>query len=329
MLKERFPNREVYTSMLVPPTVVLVDGLTRSGKSFMGPVLSSCERVEIERIEPEVEWIPDMQWLGHITADAAAAFLRLTVNRLFYEGLVGRNTNFRFSDHSSVWKTSKKLMYLKRMLRDEREPLFERVKNENPIFQVVVHHQLPHYRLHQQAFGDALRMIQMIRDPVDLIQSWHRKEKGSRIGVDPLISMVFIRAGQGALPWYVSGWEEEYLASSPLDRVIRMVAVKWKLCMEAYRSLTTEERRHLIMVPLEPFVERPDLYMPPILKFVGTRETAETPRILRQNNCPRVYDRRKRDSSLAHFHREAGPIARTALDETIEDHARLLAEIRL
>lgn len=311
------------------PTVVLIDGLTRSGKSLLGPILSSFERAEIERMEPDLEWIGDLWHLGQIQTDGAVTFLRLATDRLFYEGMIGRNTNFRFGDHSSVWRAPRKRQYVRRLFLDERLPFMERVAEERPIFQNMVHHQLMNFALFDAAFGDRLRMLEMIRDPVDLVDSWMRKRKGDLIGNDPLISMVFIEWQGRDLPWYAAGWEEEYLHASPLDRVIRMIAAKWRLSVDAWREIGPAHQDRLFVLPLEDFSEHPEPYLRRLAAFVGSTETGATSAALRGQRVPRRYDRdqyaRTREGLLAN----AGPVARAALEAMIHEHAGLVPSITL
>jgi hypothetical protein len=314
---------------VIPSTIVVIDGLTRCGKSLFGPLLSSFERVEIERLEPEIEWIADTYLLGKIDEDAALTLLRLTLNRWFYEGMIGRNTNFRPGDHSSVWKAPRRFTQFKRLFLDERHPFVERVATERPIFQIIVHHQLVNLPLYQEAFGDRLRLLEIIKDPVELTASWMRKRKGELIGTDPLISLLFIEWNGRVVPWYVAGWEEEYLTSTPLDRVIRMIGVKWRLSLDAYRKMSANERKSVLMIPLEPFFQDPQLYLRELEKFIGTPQTRATPRALKAARCPRPYDRAARDAQLERYRREAGPAAQVVLEQIVHEHRTLLEEIVL
>jgi hypothetical protein len=316
-------------SQVLAPVVVLVDGLTRSGKSLLGPVLSSFERVEIERLEPDIEWIGDMYHIGKIEPDAAVGLVGLCVHRFFYEGLIGRNSNFRFGDHSSVWQAPKRFQYFRRLFVDERLPLKERVDRERPIFQTMVHHQLMNLRLYLRAFGERLRLVEMIRDPVDLADSWMRKRKGELIGNDPLISMVSIQWEGRTLPWYVAGREIEYLASSPTDRVLIMIAEKWRLSLAAYRSFTSDERKQVCMIPLEDFVSNPEPYLKKLGGFIGTGPTGSTEWALKAQRCPRVYDRSAHTVALDRIRKQASPKWATALEQMTQQHANLVREIRL
>lgn len=313
----------------VIPVIVLIDGLTRSGKGLLGPVLSSFERVELERIEPDLEWMGDLWRLGRVQTDAAVAFLRLAVNRLGYEGMVGRNTNFRFGDHSSVWQSPRRLQYFRRLFMDERLPLLERISSERPIFQNMVHHQLMNFALFDAAFKDRLRMIEMIRHPVDLVDSWMRKRKGELIGKDPLISMVFIEWRQHFLPWYAQGWEAEYLAATPIDRVIRLISAKWRMQIDGWHAVPIESRNRLLVLPLEDFTQRPEPYLRRLADFVGTGPTEKTPKMLRQQRVPRTIDTSRRNATRDDLLKRASPDARVAFEAMILEHASLVPSITL
>ena len=49
---------ELYRQLYYTQPIVLVDGITRTGKSMLGPILTSFQRVELERMEMILELIP-------------------------------------------------------------------------------------------------------------------------------------------------------------------------------------------------------------------------------------------------------------------------------
>ncbi len=309
------------------PTVILVDGLTRSGKSLLGPILASYSRVEIERLEPDVEWIADMHHLGKVETDAAVALLRLCVHRCFYEGMICRNTNFRFSDHSSIWQQPNRLRYFRRMFMDERLPFENRVTQEKPIYQTMVHHQMMNLRLFHEAFGNSLRMVEMIRDPIDLADSWIRKKKGELIGDDPLITMIFADVRGTKIPWYVAGRHEEYLAASPIDRVLMMIASKWHSSVQALAGFNAHERSRVFVMPLEHFVTHPEPYLAALEGFLGTTRTRHTPGALKAQRCPRTYDVASNREARQRILGAASRKAAGEFQQVIDEHASLVEEI--
>ncbi len=60
--------------------LILVDGAPRSGKSLLGQIISSFERVEIERMEPYLESLAILYSFKKMSKDAAVALLRREID---------------------------------------------------------------------------------------------------------------------------------------------------------------------------------------------------------------------------------------------------------
>jgi hypothetical protein len=308
--------------------VVLVDGLTRSGKSLFGVILASFERVEIERLEAILEYVGGLHRLGKIDRDAAVALLRMETDQHLFNNMIGRNTNFRWEDHSSVWHNPRPWEYVRRLFLPERQAAMARIAAQNPIHQNMTHHQLANFPLYHEALGERLRMVEMIRHPVDLIDSWMRKKKGERLGTDPIVNVICVEYKGQALPLHAAGWEEEYLAASPLGRCIRMIAFKTGLAEAAVASLTEQQRRQLFMVPLEEFIQFPDRYLEPLADFVGTRPTRRTPAVLRKQGLPKAYDAAARDRRQAALEAQATDEEKAILRRLIAGHETFCRPLR-
>jgi len=318
---------QVVRSARVAGDIVFVDGLTRSGKGLLGPILSAFERVEIERVEPSFEWVGAMAQLGKLSRDGAVALLRMLADEFLFNSMVGRNANFRWEDHSSVWHNPQPWVYFRRLFLPERDAALARIRLERPIFQNMTHRQLPNFRLLREAFGDGLRMVEMVRHPVDLVDSWMRKRKGERIGSDPQINVVCIDYRGHSLPYYVMGREEEFLAATPLGRVVLMLSIKFALSRDALSVLDAEERRRLFLIPLDGFLETPEPHLESLAAFLGTRPTRRMARILRRERVPRRLDRSARRERRRRIEAEATPAEREMLERLISDYEELEREI--
>jgi len=270
-------------------TVVFVDGITRAGKSLMGPILASYARVEIERVEEIIEYIGILHWMGKLSTDAAISMLRLETDFQLQNSLLGRNTNFRFGDHSSVWKNPSRWRYFKRLFSDRSGTAPETVAKERPIYQNMTHEQLANFGLLHQAFEDDLRVVEMVRNPMGLVDSWLRRGWGTRFGTDPLALTFCVRHGEQDVPYYALGWEGIYVDTNPEGRVIRTVASLWDRSMDGFKSLSDEHKRQVLFIPYEGFIQDPDPYVAPLGDFIGSAATKHTRSALRRQNCPRKF----------------------------------------
>ena len=291
----------------------------------MGPILASFDRVEIERVEEIIEYVGVLYRLGKIPLDAAVAVLKMETDMQLYNSMIGRNTNFRFGDHSSVWRNPNRLRYFRRLLAPDGSAAAQRIADHRPIYQNQTHDQLANFHLYRETFGDNLRIIEMIRHPVDLVDSWLRRGWGTRYGGDPLAMTFCIRYEGEDLPYYASGWEERYIGASPVDRVITMIAWLWDSNLKAYHSLTGEETRAVLMVPFEDFVQHPTPYLQPIAEFLGSSTTRHTASALKRQRCPRRYSLETRLEKQRRIESEASSEELTVLERLIGESEELAA----
>ena len=301
-------------------TILFVDGITRAGKSMMGPILASFQRVEIERLEVLTEYIGTIYRMGKVSQDAAVALLKSHTDLLLYYGLIGRNTNFRFGDHSSVWRNPNRFRYLNRIFRSERDVLTNRVPGEGVIYQNQTHEQIANFELYYEAFSERLRIIEIIRHPVDLIDSWLRRGWGERHGSDPIAFTLCIRYQEQDLPYYATGWEATYLACSPPGRVIRMIRNLWDDNQTTYGSLSSEKKDQVFVISFEDFIQRPLPYLEPIGDFLGSKTTRHTASALRRQRCPRAYSLEERLERQRRLEEQASPEEREMLERLIDEY---------
>ena len=308
---------------LLADAVVFVDGIMRTGKSMLGPILASFDRVELERVEEIFEYVGTLHRLGKIDSEAAVALLKLECDMHLYNSSIGRNVNFRFSDHSSVWRNPNRLRYFKRLFGKQGEPIAQRIRRERPIFQNQTHDQLANFDLYHAAFGASFRILEMIRHPVDVVDSWVQRGWGTRFGTDPLALTFSIRFEGQDLPYYALGLESDYVATSPNGRVIRMVSRLWDDSIGVYRNLSQEQQSQVLVIPFEGFVRRPDLYLQPIAHFLGSAATRHTPSALRRQGCPRPYSPETRERKQRSIEGEASPEELALLNRLIEEYETL------
>ena len=300
-------------------TVAFVDGIVRSGKSMMGPVLASFDRVEIHRMECIFEYAAGLYRIGKLERDAAVTLLKTEADEFLYDSMLARNINFHFFDQTSIWRNANRLRNLKRVFAKEHTPVLRRIARERPVFQTLTHDQLANFDIHREAFGEDFRMVHMIRHPTDMVTSWLRRGWGTRFGSDPLALTLCIRYNGEDIPYYALGWESEYLTASPMGRVIRMITRLWDDNLGVYRSLTEEQKKQVLVIPFEEFIQRPDVFLQPIGDFLDSSPTRHTKPTLNRQRCPRTY-------SLAERYRKQEEIESQATTQEMAHVERLIEE---
>ena len=312
---------------------LVIDGIAWSGKGLIGPILGSFARVEIMKEGGFTQFFSVLHDLGKITRDAAVVLMKTEADSLLVDSLIGRNTNFRVKDSSSVWHNPNPWRYFRRVLLEDKIPLHNRIKNDRPIFQWQTHGQLANFELYYEAFGERLRMVEMIRHPVDLIGKWMRRGYGELFGVNPLQMTLCVRYQERDVPYLALGWEDIYLSASPVERAIRMIESQWNHNYNTYKSIPETMKEQILIVTFEDFVQHPKPYLSSLEQFTKSYRTRHTSRILRRANCPRILHGRQsldaRESRKKSFEQQVSKEARYILSRLIDEYETVSKKIVL
>lgn len=268
------------------PRMIMIDGLTGTGKSMLGPILGSLERIELYRVEHIYEYLSILDHLGKLAPDASSAMLKIYSDLAVYNSMIGRETNFRPSDLSGVWSNPHPLRYLRRLFLKDGEGVRERIERDRPMIQVSTHQALPAMGAAFRAFGERLEVIEMVRHPLYLLDHWHSYI--DRHGTDVRDFTIWIDHQGKAVPWFAWGWEAEYLAAPSYDRVIYSLAKILEKGRKTVEALPPARREQILVVPFENFTLHPDSYVDQICKRLGTERTPTTARIFKAQNLPRL-----------------------------------------
>lgn len=276
--------------------IVLLDGLTGTGKTMVGPLMGSLTRIEILRLEHVYEYLCVLDMLGKMERDAASAMVTMFADLACYNTMISREVNFRPSDLSGVFSNPHSMRYLRRLFKPDGAPVMERISSERPVLQVLTHQALPALGLAFDAFGDRLRVVEMVRHPLYLLEHTHSYIE--RHGTDPRDFTIWIDHEGHALPWFVLGWEDLWLSSSAADKVI--YATDWLLerGRRTVEGLSDEQRERYLEVPFEGFVLDTDAWVDRICGHVGVQRTELTPKVMRKQKVPRTLVAAGPDKSI-------------------------------
>jgi hypothetical protein len=278
-------DNKIVRPLALLPKIILIDGLTGTGKSMLGPLLGSLERIELYRVEHHYEYLCILNHLGKITSDAAASMLSMYGDLAVYNSMIGRETNFRKDDLSGVWSNPYWFRYLKRLMLPDGDSVRQRILDERPMIQVSTHQAMPAMQVAFQAFGKRLEVIEMVRHPLYLLEHW--VSYIDRHGTDVRDFTIWFEHKGKSLPWFAYGWEDQYLASPPMDRVIYSIDKILAAADRTYQSLTPDQKQQVIEIPFEGFVVNPDKYIQEICRRLETEPTKMTPRVMKDQRLPR------------------------------------------
>lgn len=265
--------------------VVFLDGISGTGKTMIGPILSTFKRVETQRFEHIYEYLCALRFLDRIQCDAADAMIKMYLDLACYNSMIGRESNFRWRDLSGVLRNPGGLRYLRRLFLPDGDVVIARIKNESPVLQIVSHQILGIAEPLFAALGRRLTLIEMVRHPLHLIDHWYSWIDG--FGVNLRDFTIWVSFQGQSLPWFAHGWEEKFVKSNKMDRVIFSLERLIKLADDQLAH-TPSPSSQVVVIPFECFVVNPWPYIEKIEVALGSTSTRATQRELRKQKVPRT-----------------------------------------
>ena len=146
--------------------IIFINGFGGSGKTMLSPIISSMQNVESLIFPYEIQWISAFLYSEQIKEDVYIEFLRQFADLTVYNQMMGRNSNFRFSDISSVLQSSKKISYLKRIFQKGDNYILNKIEKYKPITNYTTSHLIFFINEIAKAYGERLLFIETFRDPM-------------------------------------------------------------------------------------------------------------------------------------------------------------------
>lgn len=265
--------------------IVFAGGLPATGKSLITAVLGSLERVEIQKYNYSLEHICSVYELGAISEAAAVAMVRMMTDLDLYNMMMCRETNLRPSDMSSIFKNPRPFRYLRRLFAPGDAAAAERIRKEKPILQMLAHNLLLHSPLLFKALGDRLRVVEVVRHPLYMLKQWFLYVE--RYGTDARDFTICFEHEGRSLPFFVRGWEDLYVRSNAMDKVIHSIDQCFRRMEALQQTLPESSVARSLFIPFEPFVLDPAPWLKKLETLVGTQATGTTRKELKKQRVPR------------------------------------------
>lgn len=263
--------------------IIVLDGISGTGKTMFSPLLSSFDRVQNARFEYMFEYLCIATSKHKVSTDAAFSLLNLLADVKCYDGMISREVNFRPTDLSSVFNSSRPFKYLQQLFMSDGASVSARIEKENPSLLLVTHQLLGCMQPAIDAFGDRLRVVEMVRHPLYLLDHWNSVM--AIYETNPADFTLWLDFNRRQVPWFAKGWESDYIRASAFDRAIYSVASLMKHVFEYYQK--EGKSSAIAFVPFEHFVLSPGPYVRRMEDFLGSRSTSATQRALKSQKVPR------------------------------------------
>jgi hypothetical protein len=264
--------------------VILIDGITRCGKSIFSNIIPTFENVEQLQFFNLLEHIVPAMSLSAISDNFAMSLIRTNMNELAYNRLISRNANFRIDDQTSVLNHMNAKEYFARLSRKEGDEVTAELRQKKQHFPFMSHDIVSNLSFFEK-LNMNYKIIHIFRNPIDLAYSWFTRGWGDRFQNDPRSFTLSINYNNNTLPWYCNNIEEEYLQSNPMEKCILIIINLYKNTITELRNSKCNDK--ILNISFENFVQKPYTDVTRISNFLNLKTTYKTESALHQANCPR------------------------------------------
>lgn len=259
--------------------ILIVDGLSGTGKSMLSKVLGSLDGFATPRFFYPLEWALEGVTDNAMRKDFFDAWFCLLTDQLTYDYQISREVNFRPSDMSSVLRSPGAVRALLRLIRpDGPGVLGTGVEG----LSLVTHQSFGGCEAVRQALGDRLLWLEIVRRPADVVTHWASYIE--RYGTSPSEFTLAKSFNESSVPWFVDEPEAFLTANSATKTLLSLVSLYSKL--NRFEE-EVKQFKNVIFIPFEKFVVRPHDYLVEIETATSSTFGPALKKILRSEGIPR------------------------------------------
>jgi hypothetical protein len=265
------------------------DGIGSSGKRLLAHIAGLIEGVEKLTHNPWFETVATLHWLGELSTPSAIGLLRTEADRHTYHLLLGRDVNLRRGETTSIFSNPQSLRYVRRiLLQQEGEAAAERIRREAPIVNEGTHDGLRSGPLFEEAFGDRLLLLHVVRHPAGLALDWLlRGFDASRFGVDPRETQLLVDRSGSKEPVFLLGEEPgAFDRMNSKEQVLAMLAFCYEQNLAGLEQMSDLARVRLYS--FDSMLAEPGTILSDIEELTGRRRVVSPRRIFRRERVPRT-----------------------------------------
>lgn len=264
--------------------IIIIDGLWGTGKSLLAPIVSGMNNVEKVKIESVYEYVSGLYHLSKIDEDAAIWMLRTYADTSQYHNVIGREVNLRWKDDSGLKYVSDKIKLILRLFGGEGDYKIDEINNNNLAFCVMSHMLMLTPELLSDAYGQRVKVVEMVRHPLYMVG--HFEAYLSRYESPREFTISFYH-DEVKVPWFVRGWEDEFVNSNSLEQAVLSVTRLYPWLDERIES-SRKGGLAVLDLSFEEAVFETDRMLEKLQQFLGRTHHSDISRILRKQKLPRT-----------------------------------------
>ena len=271
--------------------VIFVNGFGASGKTMLSPIISSMDRVESIVFPYEIQWLSSYLYASKIDESLYIEFIKQYCDNTIYNLTMGRNSNFRFTDISSIFQSPKKYKFLKRIFEKGDNISVDKIKLRNPIINFTTSALFLFINEISKALNKRVLFIETIRDPIYMFTQAkiNHKEVHIEKREKNFTFEVFEKDQRSFYFDYYSDLNEfrDLNLNSSNEQIVKYLVRVFEFYFKFDFSKVDMKGGKLIFLPFDKFVLKPDKWIDEILSFLDIEKNSYLTKELKKQNVPR------------------------------------------
>jgi len=256
--------------------ILFLDGLSGSGKSLVGPIITSLKKSEYWVYDHLFEEIVVLLANNKIDLNSAQSLLRIHADMNIYNLTIGRNVNFRPNDHSGVDYGVMRKEFNKRLLIKDGDQISKKILKENLWLPIMSHNILIYSNYLKKIFSDRnIFFISISRNPVKLIVDFYNGNWEKKINNNERELFLTYKNNKGVSPWFLSTYSSR---KTFIENYAEFVLF--------YCNYQKKLQSNHYLIKFENFVKKPQSDLNKLNKILGS-QTLATEKLLKLFNLPR------------------------------------------
>ena len=283
-------NYKIKPLSMIDANYLFIDGLSRTGKLSIAPVISSFNSVEHFKNRTIYNTLIEMYEAGHLNKQGFRYVFETELIQDVWFKMIGRDTNSNHNDVSSLIHSPKYKEYLEREKRIDTPDTFSEIVKEIKDRQLIFPFETEQFTLHRTLLSEInknFKYIVVMRNPIDLLFTWYRSGRGTRLGTDPrYIKPAFQIKEFDNLYFSIIENAEDYNKANTLEKCFLLIEKQ----MIKFLNSGVLNNKNSCLVPIENYWIETDKYVKMFENFLGTTRSEFTKNEMIKANIPRKKD---------------------------------------
>ena len=270
---------------------IFIGGVTRSGKSFLCPIISSFKKTEMFIVNSIAENIYYLNFLKLIDEKSASYLFKHIYNEKIYNFNIGRDLNWRNFDYSSITKYKKPRMYDQRQKsKKEGDIKIKDIRDEKHNYPIMFHDVLIDPKFIFKSFPKS-KIIFIDRDPIDLIYEWKTKKYYGQFYSNPRNTTLSFKYNNKLFyPYWCKGHEHQFSKlNNVYEKTIFLLDILYSTQKKNYIKYKKKFNKNMLIVNFQKLTEKTFTEINIIEKFINLKKSKFTNLEIKKQNGNRKY----------------------------------------